>query len=479
MESTPPSAEAKMAPRPQALTVAGSDSGGGAGIQADLKTFAMHGVFGASVITALTAQNSRGVSGIHAPEPQFVARQLSAVLDDLSIGAAKTGMLFSRDIIAAVAPLLREWGGALVVDPVCVAASGDRLLETQAVESLVAEIIPLAALLTPNRHEAELLTGMRVETREQCFAACAKLLEMGPGAVLLKGGHFDEAVAVTDWLALPGQEPIPMIQPRVDTKNVHGTGCTLSAAIAANLALGEPLARAVAKAQAYVNLGLRASFTVGQGPGPVHHGAVLTQARARAEILDELIETARMLEKLPGLARLLPRFGGNIAAALPFASDPAQVAAFEVPLAASADGHIFVPGCPRFGAAPELGVRLAAASASGSGAAWAMPLRLAEATLRGLERAGLLTASVDHGGAGAEERAAGDDFDWDTLRTLQRAVAEGARVDALIDTSGDFPGPTVILLARDALELAEKLDAVAEGAESVVSEADADTFELG
>ena len=196
-----PEDAAKAAPYPQALTVAGSDSGGGAGIQADLKTFAMHGVFGASVITALTAQNSRGVSGIHAPEPPFVARQLSAVLDDLSIGAAKTGMLFSRDIIAAVAPLLREWGGPLVVDPVCVAASGDRLLETQAVESLVAEIIPLAALLTPNRHEAELLTGMRVETREQCFAACAKLLEMGPGAVLLKGGHFDEAVAVTDWLA--------------------------------------------------------------------------------------------------------------------------------------------------------------------------------------------------------------------------------------------------------------------------------------
>jgi len=453
-----------MAGYPQALTVAGSDSGGGAGIQADLKTFAMNGVYGASVITALTAQNSRGVRGIHAPDPAFVALQLDAVLSDLAIGGAKTGMLFSRGIIAAVAPLLRDWGGPLVVDPVCVAASGDRLLEQDAVESLRRDMAPLAAVFTPNRHEAELLAGMTIASREDCFEACRRLLELGPRAVLLKGGHFDDAVAVTDWLALPGQEPIPLIQPRVDTANLHGTGCSLSAAIAAGLAKGLDLPAAVREAQGFLNLGLRASFQVGQGPGPLHHAAPFLQARARAEILEELLEAGRMLADLPFAAHLLPRFGGNLAAALPFAAQPSQVAAFDGGLGASQDGHVLIPGCPRFGAAPELGVRLTAAIAAGTGHAWALTLRLAENTLRGLRQGGFTVQAVEHGGAAGELRGAADDFDWDTLAALRAARTRGAIPDALIDTSGDFPGPAIVLLARDSVELAEKLDALAEGA---------------
>lgn len=453
-----------MAGHPQALTVAGSDSGGGAGVQADLKTFAMHGVYGASVITALTAQNSRGVRGIHAPDPSFAAMQLAAVFEDLSIGAAKTGMLFSKGIMAAVAPLLRDWGGPLVVDPVCVAASGDTLLQPDAVQSLKRDIAPLAALFTPNRHEAELLAGMTIASREDCFEACRRLLELGPRAVLLKGGHFDDAIAVTDWLALPGQEPIPLLQPRVDTANVHGTGCSLSAAITANLAKGLELAAAVREAQDFLNLGLRASFQVGQGPGPLHHAAPLVQARARAEILEELLEAGRMLSDLPFAAHLLPRFGGNLAAALPWATRPAQVAAFDGGLASSQGGHVLLPGCPRFGAAPELGVRLTAAAAAGTGHGWALTLRLAENTLRGLSAAGLVAQAVDHGQGAGRQRGAADDFDWDTLSCLRAARERGTLPDALIDTSGDFPGPAIVLLARDSVELAAKLDALAEGA---------------
>jgi len=450
-----------MAGHPQALTVAGSDSGGGAGIQADLKTFAMNGVFGASVITALTAQNSLGVRGIHAPEPSFVALQLEAVLEDLCIGAAKTGMLFSSEIMAAVAPLLKDWGGPLVVDPVCVATSGDTLLKSDAVESLKRDMAPLAAVFTPNRHEAELLTSMTIASREDGFEACRRLLDLGPKSVLLKGGHFDESIAVTDWLALPGQEPIPLIQPKVDTKNVHGTGCSLSAAIAANLAKGLDLVAAVSAAQSFLNLGLRASFAVGRGPGPLNHAAPLTQARARAEILEEVLEAGRMLADMPFAAHFLPRFGGNLAAALPWASKPSQVAAFDGSIVASLDGHVLIPGCPRFGAAPELGVRLTAAAAAGTGHAWALTLRLAENTLRGLERAGLSVQAVDHASG---TRGATDDYDWDTLSALRSAREREAVPDALIDTSGDFPGPAIVLLAHDSVELANKLDALAEGA---------------
>ncbi|EPR37601.1 phosphomethylpyrimidine kinase [Desulfovibrio sp. X2] len=470
-----------MIRNPQALTVAGSDSGGGAGIQADLKAFAMNGVYGASVITALTAQNSLGVSGIHAPEPEFVALQLSAVLDDLSIDAAKTGMLFSHGIIAAIAPLLKAWGGPLVVDPVCVATSGHRLLQPDAVEALKTKMAPLAALFTPNRHEAELLVGMDIRTREDCFEACRRLLDLGPAAVLLKGGHFEDFAAVTDWLAVRGQEPIPLIQPKVDTKNVHGTGCSLSAAIAANLARGMELTRAVTEAQGFLNLGLRASYRVGRGPGPLNHAAPLVQARARAEILEELADTGRRLAERPFAAGLLPRFGGNMAAALPWATRPAQVAAFDGGITSSLDGHVLLPGCPRYGAAPELGVRLTAAAAAAGegegGLSWALTLRLAENTLKGLDAAGLRVSAVDHGMDGDEPRGRDDDLDWNTLNAL-RAAGHGpeadvprsaggadspadALPDALIDTSGDFPGPVVVLLARDAAELLDKLDAMA------------------
>jgi len=193
-----------MIPRACVLTIAGSDSGGGAGVQADLKTFMAHGCYGASVITALTAQNTRGVTGIHAPDPEFVALQLRTVLEDIPVRAAKTGMLFSSAIIAAVAGVLSGTDFPLVVDPVCVAQSGHPLLREDAVEALRQHMLPLARLLTPNRPEAELLAGMPITDRESLFAAMERLLAMGPRAVLLKGGHMEQQGGrLTDWLGLP------------------------------------------------------------------------------------------------------------------------------------------------------------------------------------------------------------------------------------------------------------------------------------
>ncbi|MFT4302647.1 MAG: bifunctional hydroxymethylpyrimidine kinase/phosphomethylpyrimidine kinase [Desulfovibrio sp.] len=260
---------------PNILTIAGSDSGGGAGIQADLKTIMAMGGYGMSVITALTAQNGMGVTGIHAPDPDFVALQLDTVLDGFPVAAAKTGMLFSAGIIRAVAPVLRRRSFPLVVDPVSVSQSGSRLLQEDAISALVNDILPGCDLLTPNRPEAEMLTNMTIDSLDDAATAGEKLLQMGARAVLIKGGHMENSVVVTDCLCMEGQAPKALPQAKVDTENNHGTGCTLSAAIAVGLGKGLPLQVAVTRAQEYLNLALRRSYSPGSGAGPVNHAAGL------------------------------------------------------------------------------------------------------------------------------------------------------------------------------------------------------------
>ncbi len=261
---------------PNILTIAGSDSGGGAGIQADLKTMTMMGTFGMSVITALTAQNGLGVTGIHAPEPEFAALQLRTVLEGFSVHAAKTGMMFNSGIISAVADILERQAFPLVVDPVCVSTSGHRLMEDDGVVTLKERLMLRADLFTPNRPEAELFAGMEIRNDDDMVEAGTRLLDMGARAVLMKGGHCEGApVFVTDWLLEKGHEPVALRQPHVDTQNSHGTGCTLSAGIAAQLGLGMPLRIAVTKAQEFLNLALRHSFAPGKGHGPCNHMAGL------------------------------------------------------------------------------------------------------------------------------------------------------------------------------------------------------------
>ncbi len=256
------------------LTIAGSDSGGGAGIQADLKTIAALGGYGMSVITALTAQNGLGVTGIHAPPPAFVALQLETVLQGFPVAAAKTGMLFSAGIIEALADILQHKDFPLVVDPVSVSQSGHALLEKDAVDALTRRILPLADLLTPNVPEAELLTGSRIDSPDDAPQAVAALLALGPKAVLLKGGHMQpHPELVTDWLGLPGAPLLELSQPRQDTRHTHGTGCTLSAAIATGLGQGLPLEEAVRRGQRFLNLCLSKAYAPGKGFGPPWHMA--------------------------------------------------------------------------------------------------------------------------------------------------------------------------------------------------------------
>jgi len=255
-----------------ALTVAGSDSSGGAGIQADLKTFSAFGVYGASVITALTAQNTRGVTAVEPVTPAFVVAQIEAVLGDLEVGAIKTGMLANAAIVQAVARSLRGVGRPLVVDPVMVATSGDSLLSPDAVEAVRRDLLPLATLLTPNLPEAaRLLETSQAASEAEAVAQAQALRALGSAAVLLKGGHDTGQAAVDILCDAAGIRRFE--RPRIDTPHTHGTGCTLSAAIAALLARGVALADAVERAKSYVWQALQEGRTlgVGHGNGPVDH----------------------------------------------------------------------------------------------------------------------------------------------------------------------------------------------------------------
>jgi hydroxymethylpyrimidine/phosphomethylpyrimidine kinase len=254
---------------PHALTIAGSDSGGGAGIQADLKTFAALGVYGTTVITAITAQNTVAVTKIAPLDPDLIAAQFDAIVEDIGVHAVKTGMLATAAIIETVAAKLRRHKlQNIVVDPVMVATSGDLLLRKNAIETLRSDLIPLADLVTPNIPEAEALTGMHIRTLKEIRRAAGRILDTGAHSVIIKGGHR-RGPAVD--LYFDGKKFRELKARRIRTQHTHGTGCTFSAAIAAYLARGETLESAVVQAKTYITAAIRHSFPVGAGKGPVHH----------------------------------------------------------------------------------------------------------------------------------------------------------------------------------------------------------------
>ncbi|ELR98956.1 bifunctional hydroxymethylpyrimidine kinase/phosphomethylpyrimidine kinase [Gloeocapsa sp. PCC 73106] len=256
---------------PVALTIAGSDSGGGAGIQADLRTFAFHRVHGASAITCITAQNTLGVTAVEGVRPSLVGLQITSVARDLKPKAVKLGMLYNQEIMQTVISQVREWNfSALVVDPVMVSRTGAKLIDEAAITTLAREIIPLALIVTPNRYEAQILSGLEIQTWADMEKAAEKIYNLGAKAVLVKGGAMAGELQGVD-LWFDGQTFYTLKTTRVLTKHNHGTGCTLSAAIAANLALGKTIFQSVVQAKEYLTEALKHSLKVGQGHGPVGH----------------------------------------------------------------------------------------------------------------------------------------------------------------------------------------------------------------
>ncbi|HCE29672.1 MAG TPA: bifunctional hydroxymethylpyrimidine kinase/phosphomethylpyrimidine kinase [Comamonadaceae bacterium] len=269
---------------PRVMSIAGSDSGGGAGIQADLKTFAALGCFGMTAITALTAQNTCGVRAIHPVPPDMLRAQIDAVLEDIGADAVKVGMLHSPEIVRTVAQAIdRHQLSRVVFDPVMVATSGAKLIDDPAIAVLVAELFPRAALITPNLDEAGLLVGRQLISAQDMAQAAAELMARGARAVLLKGGHL-AGDTVMDLLLQASGEPLWLQAPRIDTANTHGTGCTLSSAIAAHLALGATLTEAVQQARTFVRQALQAGASVktGQCDGPLNHGFAPLPMQLRA-----------------------------------------------------------------------------------------------------------------------------------------------------------------------------------------------------
>jgi hydroxymethylpyrimidine/phosphomethylpyrimidine kinase len=270
-----------ITPIPVALTIAGSDSGGGAGIQADLRTFAFHCIHGTSALTCITAQNTTGVTRVDALPPAAVTAQIEAVVTDIGVQAVKTGMLLNQEIIAAVAQQVSELSN-LVVDPVMVSRTGAQLIDDTAVATLKEQLIPLATVLTPNRYEAQMLAKLEINTLTDMQQAAERILKLGAKAVLVKGGSMlGELRGVDVWF--DGQRLEVLATSAIETHNTHGTGCTLSAATAANLAQGYDAFTAVVQAKQYVTTALRYALSIGQGQGPVGHFFPLLEAQPLLE----------------------------------------------------------------------------------------------------------------------------------------------------------------------------------------------------
>ncbi|MCS7107018.1 MAG: bifunctional hydroxymethylpyrimidine kinase/phosphomethylpyrimidine kinase [Acidilobaceae archaeon] len=345
-------------PLPVALTIAGSDSGGGAGIQADLKTFAVMGVHGTSAITSITAQNTKEVRAIHDLPPEMVIAQVEAIADDLGVDAAKTGMLSNAEIIVAVAKVVDKYSFPLVVDPVMIAKSGAPLLRPEAMEALIKEIVPRATVITPNRFEAERLTGMKIDSLKAAREA-AKIIveELGSSAAVVKGGHIvqDPSPESVDVLYFKG-EYYEFKAPRIYKKTDHGTGCAFSAAIAAGLAKGRSVVEAVSVAKEFITMAIDYGLEMGGGHGPVNPVSWLEVPAERYRVLQEVERGVEILvENAKDVVGLIPEVSTNIVMALPklYARTPLDVAG--VPGRIGRFGErLVVPAKPEFGASRHL-----------------------------------------------------------------------------------------------------------------------------
>jgi hydroxymethylpyrimidine/phosphomethylpyrimidine kinase len=302
---------------PTALTIAGSDSGGGAGVQADLKTFAALGVHGTSAITAITAQNTYSVKAIEEVSTNIVEKQIDVIATDIGVDAAKTGMLSSSEIIFTVARSIKRYKFPfVVVDPVMISKSGAQLLRDDAVETLAKELLPLATLVTPNVPEAEKLTSSKIRNLEDAEEAAKRIVkEYGARAVVVKGGHLGDRESV-DVLYYDGRFK-EFKMPRISTKHTHGTGCVFSAAIAAELAKGNDIPGAIANAKVFVSRAIEYSLPIGKGHGPVNPASWVLIPAEREKVIESISEAVRMLESSPQVAELVPEVQMNLVMALP------------------------------------------------------------------------------------------------------------------------------------------------------------------
>jgi hydroxymethylpyrimidine/phosphomethylpyrimidine kinase len=442
-----------------ALTIAGSDSGGGAGIQADLKTMEAEGVFATSAITSTTAQHTRGVESTHVLPAEEVDAQIGAVRDDFDVGAVKTGMLATTPIVELVSEHAREWGVPFVVDPVMVATSGDRLLAAEA-EAAYENLVAAATLVTPNADEAAVLTGIEVADEETMRAAGEALVETGAAAALVKGGHVDDAgrdERVVDLLVT--DETVRRFEgPRVDTDATHGSGCTLSSAIAAGLAREESLPDAVAAGVEFMRRAVRYPLDVGQGPGSVHHLVAVRDRAARhptaeavEDVVDRLVagETARAI---------VPEVGLNVVGATPYAESVREVAAVEGRITRTLSGVRPNRGV-RFGASSHV-ARFLLSAREFHDYRFAANCRFDDGVEAALAALGWPVASFDRGAEPTADEEAST-MGWGAQQAFAGTAGAETPPVAVVDDGDVGKEPMTRVLARDAETLGDQLLALA------------------
>jgi hydroxymethylpyrimidine/phosphomethylpyrimidine kinase len=428
-----------------ALTVAGSDSVGGAGLQADLKAFEAVGVHGCTVVTCVTSQNTKGVSSIFPIPPNEVSSQLLSVLDDVRLDAVKTGMLFSPEIVKTVALRLKGVKAPIVVDPVMAATTGSNLHRSGFVEALITRLLPMAALVTPNLSEASKLSGVTVKDEKSAIEAGDEIMELGPKAVLIKGGHLKGREA-TDYLFIR-RGVVKITSPRITTE-VHGTGCTLASLIAAHLASGFVLEDSVRRSKGMIFKAILAREIVGHGIPCANPLAVLRIEAGKADMLTELETAGEELERLL-TAELLPEVGINMGYGVLGAMDSSEVAAF--------DGRIVRVGlrarkigCPRFGASKHVARIVLAASSYAPESRAAMNIKYSKENLSACRKAGLSVSTFDR----EDEPTGVSSMTWG----VHKAIADfGGVPDVIFDRGGVGKEPMIRLLGESPSVVTDKL----------------------
>ncbi|MCS7143067.1 MAG: bifunctional hydroxymethylpyrimidine kinase/phosphomethylpyrimidine kinase [Aigarchaeota archaeon] len=435
---------------PRALTIAGSDSGGGAGIQADLKTFAALGVHGMSAITCITAQNTAKVTQVVPLDARAILEQVRVCVEDIGVDAIKTGMLFSASIIEAVTAEVARLEVPIVVDPVMVAKSGAQLLRDDAIEAMKG-LISVATVVTPNAYEARLLTGLEIKSVEDQIDAARSIAGWGSKAVVVKGGHLygDEVVDVL----LYGDRVFRFVSKRIDTKNTHGTGCVFASAIAAELAKGRDVVDAVGVAKEFVTSSIAYSFAIGRGSGPVNPiGSLIRDAEIHRAI-ERLQKAVRTLEGLEGAGTLAPESMINLAESLPYPRDHRDVIAIPGRLV-RIDGYLRASGPPSPGASRHVASALLEISNYDSNMRSAMNIKFDESIINIVERLNFSVSSYDRSREPPEvKRVEGATVRWG----IREAVRSAGKVTDVIYHMGDYgKEPMILIIGRDSLDVVDK-----------------------
>jgi hydroxymethylpyrimidine kinase/phosphomethylpyrimidine kinase len=439
------------------LTIAGSDSGGGAGIQADLKAITLLGGYGMSVITALTAQNTVGVQGIHEISARFVEKQIDSVLSDIGTDAIKTGMLANQEIIEAVSEKIKQYQvKKVVVDPVMISKSGASLLRKEAQESLIKKLIPLASVVTPNLVEASALTGLKVNSLEGMKKAAHLIYKLGAKHVVVKGGHL-RGLAVD--LLYDGKHFSEMEGPRIESKNTHGTGCTFASAIATLLARGGTVEEAVRKAKTFITMAIQSGLGLGKGTGPTNPSAYVLREMERYRVIQELKRAVEILKE-EKIGHLIPEVSSNLGYALPQAEGIGDVAAFQGRIMRLKDS-VATLGDPEFGASQHIANIILTVMKFEPEYCSAMNIRYSRETVAQLRRKGFLVGHFDRRLEPKRvKEQEGSSLEWGVKEVLKKMK----RVPDFIYDEGDVgKEPMIRVLGRNPLEVIQKILKVASG----------------